>query len=258
MQGEIAHEIAERISARLTPQERAQLSREHPVNPDVAILYFKGSYFLSQLDAPRARDLFTQAIHLDPHSAESWAGLADALHTVAVLGDFAAFPKARDAAYRALEIDDSQAQALMVLGVVSFLYEWNPPQSETFFRRSIEARPGYGLSHALFACTLAHHGKFEEAIEQIKLANALDPMSVVTNSFTWHVYFSSRQYDDALRSTLGIAEVNPAFASTSWRLAVSWEQKGQYEKAIAASGEGAQELARALAAGGACLLGSVS
>jgi len=250
VQGEVAREIAERISARLTPQEQAELTRQHPVNPEVAILYFKGSYFLSQLDAARARDTFTQAIHLDPNNAESWAGLADALHTMAVLGDYETFPAARDAANKALEIDHSQAQALMVLGVVSFLYDWNPPQSEAYFRRSIEARPGYGLSHALFACTLAHHGKSQEAIEQIRLANALDPMSVLTNSFTWHVYFSSRQYDDALRSILGTAEVNPAFAPASWRLSVSWEQKGEYEKAIAASGEGAPELRRALASGG--------
>jgi TolB-like protein/Tfp pilus assembly protein PilF len=251
VQGEVAREIADRISARLTPQEQAELARPHPVNPEVAILYFKGSYFLSQLDAVRARDSFMQAIHLDPNNAESWAGLADALHTMAALGDYEIFPAARDAANKALEIDESQAQALMVLGVVSFLYDWNPPESEAYFRRSIEARPGYGLSHALFASTLAHHGKSQEAIEQIRLAVALDPMSVLTNSFTWHVYFSSRQYDNALRSILGTAEVDPAFAPASWKLSVSWEQKGEYEKAIAASGDQGPELSRALAAGGA-------
>ncbi|HEY1576659.1 MAG TPA: tetratricopeptide repeat protein [Terracidiphilus sp.] len=250
VQGEVAREIAERISARLTPQEQADLAREHPVNPEVAVLYFKGSYFLSQLDAARARDTFTQAIHLDPNNAKLWAGLADALHTMAVLGDYEIFPAARDAANKALQIDHSEAQALMVLGVISFLYDWNPPQSEAYFRRSIEARPGYGLSHALFASMLAHHGKSQEAIQQIRLANALDPMSVLTNSLTWHVYFSSRQYDDALRSILGTAEVNPAFAPASWRLSVSWEQKGEYEKAIAAGDEGAHELRRALASGG--------
>jgi TolB-like protein/DNA-binding winged helix-turn-helix (wHTH) protein/Tfp pilus assembly protein PilF len=250
VQGEVAREIAERISARLTPQEQSDLARQHPVSPEVAILYFKGSYFLSQLDAARARDTFRQAIHLDPSNAELWAGLADALHTIAVEGDFENFPAARDAANKALEIDASQAQALMVLGVVSFLYDWNPAQSEAYFRRSIEARPGYGMSHALFASTLAHHGKFQEAIEQMRLANTLDPMSVLTTSFAWHVYFSSRQYDDALRSALGTAEANPAFTPAPWRLTLSWEQKGEYEKAIAASGEHASELRSAFDSGG--------
>ncbi len=87
-------------------------------------------------------------------------------------GDYDAFAQAKDAANKALQIDGAQAQALMVLGVVSFLNDWNPTQSEIFFRRSLDARPGYAMAHALFANTFAHHGKFAEAIEQIKLASA--------------------------------------------------------------------------------------
>lgn len=256
VQSEVAREIAQNISLELTPQEKLQLSRPHPVNPEVALLCFKGSYYLSKLDASRAKESFTSAIQLDPGSAESWAGLADALHTMGVSGDYDAFSQARDAANKALQIDGAQAQALMVLGVVSFLHDWNPTQSEIFFRRSIDARPGYSMAHALFANTLAHHGKFEEAIQQIKLASALDPVSVGTNSMAWHVYFSARRYDDALRVILSTIEVDPEFAPGYWRLGVSWEQKGEYQKAIKAlHGEKAEqeasELREALASGGA-------
>jgi TolB-like protein/DNA-binding winged helix-turn-helix (wHTH) protein/Tfp pilus assembly protein PilF len=233
VQGEVAREIADSISLRLTPQERAQLSRPHPMNPEIALLYFKGSYFLNKLDAPRAEEAFTEAIHLDPNSAESWAGLADALHTMGAVGQqYDAFPRARDAANKALEIDPSQPQALMVLGVVSFLYDWNPTESEAFFRRSLEARPGNAVAHALFATTLAHRGKIEEAIQQIKLATASDPVSVLANSQAWHVYFSARRYDEALRIILNTVEVDPTFAPADWRLAMSWEQRGEYQKAI--------------------------
>ncbi len=256
VQGEVAREIAQSISLELTRQEKIQLSRPHPVNPEVALLCFKGSYYLSKLDAPRAKENFTKAIQLDPVSAESWAGLADSLHTMGVSGDYDAFPQARDAANKALQIDDAQAQALMVLGAVSFLYDWNPTQSETFFRRSIEARPGYAMAHALFADTLAHHGKFEEAIQQIELARALDPVSVVTNSMAWHVYFSARRYDEALRVILSTIEVDPEFGPGYWRLGISLEQKGEYLKAIDAlhGGEAEQEaseLRDALASHGA-------
>ena len=253
VQSEVAREIAESISLRLTPQEQAHLARSHPVNPEVALLYFQGSYFLSKLDAARAKEIFTEAIQLDPKSAESWAGLADALHTMgAVEGHREAFPQARDAANKALEIDPAQAQALMVLGAVSFLYDWNPAESEAFFRRSIAARPSYAWAHALFATTLAHHGKVEEAIQQIKLASALDPVSVLTNAQAWHVYFCARQYDEALRIVLGTIEVDPSFAPAHWRLAASWEQKGEYQKAIDADGgEAGPELSAALATGGA-------
>jgi TolB-like protein/DNA-binding winged helix-turn-helix (wHTH) protein/Tfp pilus assembly protein PilF len=256
VQSEVAREIAQSISVELTPKERIELSRPHPVNPQVALLCFKGSYYLSKLDTSRAQESFTQAIQLDPLSAESWAGLADTLHTMGVFGDYDAFSQARDAANKALQIDGAQAQALMVLGVVSFLHDWNPTQSEIFFRRSIDARPGYSMAHALFANTLAHHGKLEEAIQQIKLASALDPVSVVTNSMAWHVYFSARRYDDALRVILTTIEADPEFAPGYWRLGVSWEQKGEYQKAIKAlhGGEAEQEaseLRDALASRGA-------
>jgi tetratricopeptide (TPR) repeat protein len=187
---------------------------------------------------------------LDPNNAELWAGLADALHTMAVLGDYETFPAARDAANKALEIDDSQAQALMVLGVVSFLYDWNPTESEAFFRRSLEVRPGNAVAHALFATTLAHRGKVEEAIQQIKLASASDPVSVLTNSQAWHVYFCARQYDEALRIILGTVEVDPTFGPAHWRLAVSWEQRGEYQKAIDTGATEVSHLGPALAAGG--------
>jgi TolB-like protein/DNA-binding winged helix-turn-helix (wHTH) protein/Tfp pilus assembly protein PilF len=251
VQGEVAREIAESISLRLTPQERSELSRSHPMNPEVALLYFKGSYLLSKLDAARAKEIFTEAIRLDPNSAECWAGLADALHTMGgVGGDYEAFPQAKDAANKALEIDPSQAQALMVLGVVSFLYDWKPSESEAFFRRSIAARPGYAMAHALFATTLAHQGKFDEAIQETKLASASDPVSVLANSQAWHVYFSARRYDEALRIILGTIEVDPAFRPAYWRLSVSWEQKGEYQKAIEAGAEGSEELSAAFASGG--------
>jgi TolB-like protein/DNA-binding winged helix-turn-helix (wHTH) protein/tetratricopeptide (TPR) repeat protein len=251
VQGEVAREIADSVSLRLTPQERARLSRPHPMNPEIALLYFKGSYFLSKLDAPRAEQVFTEAIHLDPNSAESWAGLADALHTIAAVGkQYDAFPRARDAANKALEIDPSEPRALMVLGVVAFLYDWKPNESEAFFRRSLEARPGDAVAHALFATILAHRGKVEESIQQIKLASASDPVSLLTNSQAWHVYFSARRYDEALRAIHDTVEVDPTFAPAQWRLAVSWEQRGEYQKAIDTGATGVSDLGPALAAGG--------
>jgi TolB-like protein/Tfp pilus assembly protein PilF len=235
VQDEVAQEIAGSVSLRLTDQERVQLSRPNVVSPEVALLYFKGSYLLNKMDARPAKEAFQEAVRLAPDSAEAWAGLADAQHTLWVLGDKQALPQAREAANRALQIDNSQAQALMVLGVVSFLYDWNPAESEAFFRRSIAARPSYAIAHALFADTLAHRGKFEEAIQQIKLASGLDPVSVLTNSMGWHVYFCARRYDDALRVIQGVSEVDPSFIPAYGRLVISWEQKGEYQKAIEAS-----------------------
>ncbi len=264
-QREVTRAIAASISAILTPQEQARLSQPHPMNPEVADLYFRGSYYLSKLDLDRAKETFSEATRLDPKSAESWAGLADALHHRAANGGGSAdFVQARDAANKALEIDPSQAQALMVLGILSFS-DWKPTESEAFFRRSIEARPSYAMAHMLFAVTLAHYGRYEEATQQAKLASALDPVSVLTNSMAWHVYFCARQYDEALRIILGVTEVDPAFGPAYFRLHISWEQKGEYQKAIDTSVRGrivegespekanrdVAELRAALASGGA-------
>lgn len=251
VQGELARAIAAGISHTLTPQEQARLSRPRPMNPEVALLYFKGSYFLNKLDTDRAKEVFSEAIRLDPNSAESWAGLADTFHHMAANGgDFDVVAQARDAANKALEIDPSQAQALMVLGIISFA-EWKPTESEAFFRRSIEARPGYAMAHMLFGVTLAHYGRYEEAIQQAKLASTLDPVSVLANSMAWHVYFCARQYDEALRIIRAANEVDPAFGPAHFRLGISWEQKGEYQKAIEENPEWRSELSAALAAGGA-------
>ena len=232
VQGELARAIAASVSHTLTPQEAARLSRPHPMSPEVALLYFKASNLLARTDARQARDLFQQATELDPDSAESWAGLADAWHTMGVQGDFDAFDHAKEAARKALEIDPSQAQALMALGAMSFGYDWNPAQSEEYFRQAIASRPNYAMAHALFAITLAHRGRTEESIKEIKLAALLDPVSVPINSFAWHVYFCARQYDEALRVIQAANELDPSFRAVYGRLARSWDQKGEYQKAI--------------------------
>jgi tetratricopeptide (TPR) repeat protein len=252
VQGELAREIAQSISAVVTPKERDQLSRPHPMKPEVADLYFRGSYALTNQHAVEARDLFSQATQVDPDSAEAWAGLADALHTMAVFGDRQAFPLAKDAANRALAIDGSQAQALMVLGVVSGA-DWNPTESEKYFRRAIAARPSYARAHALFGVVLAHRRKFEEGIQQIELARRLDPISVETNAFAWHVYFCARKYDEAIGVILAAREADPTFGPAHWRLYVSLEQKGEYQKALEMADPGNPEIAglrAALASGG--------
>ena len=251
-QGELAREIAQSISAIVTPKERDQLSRPHPMKPEVADLYFRGSYALTNQHAVEARDLFSQATQVDPDSAEAWAGLADALHTMAVFGDRKAFPLARDAANKALAIDESQAQALMVLGVVSGA-DWNPTESEKYFRQAIAARPSYARAHALFGVVLAHRRKFDEGIQQIELARRLDPISVETNAFAWHVYFCARKYDEALGVIRAAREADPTFGPAHWRLYVSLEQKGEYQKALETADPGKPQIAglrAALASGG--------
>jgi TolB-like protein/DNA-binding winged helix-turn-helix (wHTH) protein/tetratricopeptide (TPR) repeat protein len=252
-QGAVAREIAENISTVVTAEEREQLSRPRPMKPEVADLYFRGSYALTNQDAVKARDLFAEATRLDPDSAEAWAGLADALHTMGVFGDRQAFLLARDAANKALKIDRYQAQALMVLGIVAGVYDWNPVDWEKYLRQAIAARPSYARAHALFGVGLAHRRRFEEGIQQIELARRLDPFSAETNGFAWHVYFSARKYDEALRVILAVQKAAPTFGPAGWRVCLSLQQKGEYQKALETADPrdpGVIRLKAALASGG--------
>ncbi len=253
MQGEVARDIAGSISLHLTSNEESQLSLRKVVDPEVALLIFKGQYLLRTLDLDRAKAMFSQATERDPGNAEAWAGLADTLHTKGVEGDYEAFPQSKIAATRALKIDPAQPQALVVLGVTSFLYDWNLKASEDYFRRAIEAQPNYAIAHMLFANTLAHRGRIEEAIRQIQLGNASDPVSVETNSLAWHTYFCARKYEEALKLLRSAIEVDPSYAPLRWRLSVILEQKGEYLEASEAaySGQDALSLKQAFAKSGA-------
>jgi len=253
VQGEVARDIAESISLHLTSKEQSQLSLRKTVDPEVALLIFKGQYLLRTLDTERAKAMFSQATQRDPDNAEAWAGLADTLHTEGVEGDYEAFPHSKIAATRALKIDPEQPQALMALGVTSFLYDWNPEASEEYFRRAIEAQPNYAIAHMLFANTLAHRGRVEEAIRQVQLGNASDPVSIESASLAWHTYFCARRYEEALKLVRSAIEVDPSFKPLRWRLSVSLEQKGEYLEASDAgySGQDALSLKQALAKSGA-------
>ena len=130
----------------------------------------------------------------------------------------------------------------MALGVTSFLYEWNPQASEEYFRRATEAQPNYAIAHMLFANTLAHRGRIEEAIRQVQLGKASDPVSVETNSLAWHTYFCARRYEEALKLIRSALEVDPSYEPLRWRLSVSLEQKGEYLEAIDAGYSGQDAL----------------
>lgn len=235
LQSDVARDIAHSIHIRLTPQEQARLSGARPMNPEVEDLYWKGSYFLDRAttaDYKRAKDYFDQARQKDPLSARAWAGLADSYHRLGVWGDYEAFPKAKESAIKALDLDDSLAQPHMVLGVVAYFYEWDVPAAYGHYRRALELNPNYAWGHALYALTLAHTRQFDAAIQEMETTREVDPFSIGTNSLAWHVYFCARQYDQAAQVIRDVLEMDPSFAVAHWRLSVTWEQKGEYLKAI--------------------------
>lgn len=235
LQNEVARDIASSIHLRLTSSERARLNTAPPIKPEIADLYWKGIYFTNKLtirDFRQARSYFEQILQIDPKNARAWAGIAMVDHHFGVWGDSSAFESSKAAAYKALELDDSLVEPRAELAMVTFIYDWNIPESDRQFRRAIELNPNYARSHFYYAMMLAHTGRSEQAIREFNLARALDPLSVNTFAFGWHVYYPARQYDQAMSIIQDCIKMDPDFAMAHVRLSWSWERKGQFLKAI--------------------------
>jgi len=144
-----------------------------------------------------------------------------------------AFPKAKAAAEKALQIGPNLAEAHVSLGMVQQNYDWDLASSENEFKRAIELNPNYGTAHQGYALNLAVRQSYLEAIAQIKKAQEVDPLSLIINTTVAWVFYFARQYDEMIDQCHKTLELDPNFPSTHWILGQAYRQKGIYDKAIA-------------------------
>ncbi len=241
LQDEVARDIAERIQIKLTAQESAALSRAQPVIPEAYQLYLQGRYFWnkrSEEGFQKAIELFEQAIAKDPGYAQAHAGLSDAY---ALLGSWPnarisrgeATARARAAALKALEMDDTLAEAHASLASVNLIYDWNWPVAEKEFKRAIQLNPGYATAHHWYAFYCASQGRMEEAVREIRLAQQLDPLSLIINTDVGEILYNSRRYDEAIVQFRKTLEMDPNFAPAHNSLGLTYLAKKQYPESIA-------------------------
>jgi TolB-like protein len=187
LQSDIARAIAREIRVELTPQEQARLSVYRPVSPEAHEAYLKGLYFWNQRTEEgltKGLEYFQKAIELDPNYPQGYAGLADSYAVLAYRGYLApqeAYPHARAAALKALELDDDLAEAHTALAAVTEMYDHDWVSAEREFKRAIELSPGYANAHHWYALHLDETGRMEESIAEIKRALELDPLSMIIN-----------------------------------------------------------------------------
>jgi eukaryotic-like serine/threonine-protein kinase len=241
LQSEVASAIANEIKIKVTPEEQVHLSSSHLVNPDAYEAYLKGRYYWNQR-RPEALKIglqnFQQAIEKDQNYASAYSGLADSYFVLAIAGSVPAseaMPKARAAALKALQIDDTLAEAHASLGVVLENYDWKWMEAEREFKRAIELNPNYSIAHHYYAGHLMLMGRHTEAIAEVKRAIGLDPLSPIINTFLGRAYYYARQYDQAIAQYRRTFEIVPNFAVASSFLVQAYEQEAMYEAAIAES-----------------------
>ncbi|MGH9902484.1 MAG: tetratricopeptide repeat protein, partial [Pyrinomonadaceae bacterium] len=202
-------------------------------------LYIRGrDYWNKRLTEtlPKAIEYFQQAIDLDPGYALAYVGLADCyalLSLYCALTPREAFPKARAAALKALDLDPALAEAHNSLGVIKLFYEWDWAGAESEFGRAISLNPGYPDAHQRFGLYLTATGRFEEAAAELRRALELDPLSLITNTFTGYPFYYSRRYDRAVEHFLKPLEMDPNFSMAHFRLGLAYAQQGRYEESIA-------------------------
>jgi TolB-like protein/DNA-binding winged helix-turn-helix (wHTH) protein/Flp pilus assembly protein TadD len=238
LQGEVAQAIAGRIQGKLTPQDTSP-PKARPVNPQAYEAYLKGSFFRNKLTEEglnRSIELLTQASDLDPSYAQSYAALSLSYVYLGIFGfrpSEDVYPKARAVAIKALERDETLAEAHTALADVKKGYDWDWAGAETEYKRALELNASYSLAHGMYADYLSKRGRYEEAIAEAERSRELDPTSVGRTAFLGAILYRARRYDEAIGACQKALELNPNHPNTFWFLALSHEQKREFPKAIA-------------------------
>ncbi len=241
LQNRVAGAIADQIRINLTPQEQAALKNVKVVNPEAYESYLKGRYFWNKRTADGlkvALAYFKQAIEEDPKYAQAYSGLAD---TYALLGDWQyavmtpkeAFPKAKAAAIKALELDSSLGEAHNSLAFVLDGFDWDFDSAGKEFQRAIELSPGYATAHHWYAWHLSLLGRYDEAIAEMRKAQNLDPLSLIINADLAELLVLAHSYDESIRQSRKTIEMDPNFALAHNQLAQAYLQKHMYDEAVA-------------------------
>jgi serine/threonine-protein kinase len=239
LHSEVAQAVAAEVRAKLTPDERARLASARPVNPEAYEGYLKGRYYWNKRTEESLKkgiSYFQEAIQKDPSYSLAYVGLADSyvvLHGWGFLPAEEAYPKARAAARKALEIDDTLGEAYASLAAVALEYDWDWATAGRQYRRALELNPSYASAHQWYAEYLARAGRHGEAIAEVKRAQELDPLSLIISAVGAYVFYFARQYDQAIEQSRKTLELDPNFAPAHLYRGWSYEGKQMHREAIA-------------------------
>jgi tetratricopeptide (TPR) repeat protein len=182
----------------------------------------------------KAVECFDKAIEKDTNYALAYLGLAESYVN---LGDWGylpsveAYPKAREAANRALEIDNSLSEAYCVLAMVKYTFDWDWEKAEELFKLSISLKPNYSVAHKEYGLYLTKLKRFDEARKELEKARRLDPISLaILSQATWPLFYSG-QYDGAIKQLKQVLEMDPDFGPAQSYLAVCYSWNGMYDEA---------------------------
>ncbi len=241
LQRQVARAIAEEIQIELTSHERDVLKSVKAVNPDAYEAYLKGRYFWNKRTPDgmkKAIANFSEAIQKDPNYAPAYAGLAD---SYALAGDWKygvlapkeAYPKAKAAATKAIDLDSALGEAHISLALCLDSFDWEFAAAGREFLRGIELSPGYATGREWYGWHLAELGRNGEAVAEVEKAESLDPLSLIVSSDLAEELLVAHRYDEAIKQTRKTINMDPFFAPAHYVLGQAFVQKHTYNEAVA-------------------------
>jgi serine/threonine-protein kinase len=237
LQSEISRDVSSQLKSRLTGAEEQKIAKNYTANAEAYQLYLRGRYHWNKrtpADIKKSVEYFQQAINKDPTYGLSYAALAEGY---ILFGEYdvsspqEAFAKARAAALKAIEIDETLAEAHNALAAVKGVYEWKFAEAEAEWQKAIALNPNYATAHQWYGEQLLDLGRFEEALAELKRAQEFDPLSLIINVVLGEAYRVNRENDKAIEQQKKALEMDPNLTRAHLFLAQAYQQKGMFEEA---------------------------
>lgn len=239
LEDEVSDRVAHSIDVHMLGEEEKQLTRRSPEMTRANEAYLKGRYFWNKRTAASVQkglEYFREAIRLDPNSAEAYQGVADSyaiLGLYSVIAPEKAYPAARDAAQKSLQLNSRMAGPHATLGLIDLYYDWNGQKAQDEFTQAIKLDPNCAIAHSWSGEDLAAMGRFSEAVAEANLAVSEEPASpIISTNAGWTYYLAGRN-DEAIGLLMKAVELDPTFPRAHFRLGIVYENRGRYDQAIA-------------------------
>lgn len=238
VQDAIAERIAGALALQLGSEEKQRLTRRYTDNAEAYEFYLRGRYHVNKLTPPEVQigiSYLQQAIDIDPSYALAYVGLADACRSLSIACEMPStelLPKARALAQKAIEIDDSLAEAHAVLGYIIFWYEWDWSKAEEQYKRALDLNPNSAETHQFFAHLLSDTGRHAAGLAEIRRARELDPLSLYINALEGQFLIHAGQIDEALARLLKTIELDANYFLAHLFASSAYIEKGMFAEAV--------------------------
>jgi len=242
VQDSISERVAGALAVKLSGEEKKGLSKRYTESVEAYQLYLKGYHHWStfgQTELQTSINYYNEALKKDPNYALAYSGIANTYSVIGIYGPLPAgeaMPMSREAAQRALELDENLAEAHVALGAVKIFYEWDWPGAEREFKRALEIDPNNAGAHNLYGYYFQAMGRGDDAVVEMKRAKELAPEWRIPNRDYLLALFSARRYDEAIEQSRQVVRLDPNDYFAYCILGQSLTQQGRYEEAMAELG----------------------